>query len=249
LRPTRLIGVRRARRGAWHMACNTALAAGPIHQGRPVMIAVRSLHHLLPALLVATLGAACATDESEDDLALTGNGAPSGPHFGLNIIGVAKDKSPDLTGGDGHRIFVPLAGRTRINLSEGDFAVLDANGTDGSAAFQLPNPDPDGDGVTSFRVFARALGKPGGSAKVTTCATDPTTGELVCSTDSLLLVRTKGKQTFTDVSKQLLFITADINGDGVVETVPLFDSSLQGFLWDFDNTGLRLAQLRFYQVQ
>ena len=34
-----------------------------------------------------------------------------------------------------------------------------------------------------------------------------------------------------------------------VETVPLFDSSLQGFFWDFDNTGLKLAQLRFYEVQ
>jgi hypothetical protein len=214
------------------------------------MHTIRTIARLLvPSLVAMWLGGACVTDEVDDGVLQSGNGAPSGTHFNLNIIGVPKGKSADFSGGDGRRIFVPLAGRTRINLSEGDFAVLDANGTDGTAAFQLPAPDPDGDGVTSYRVFARALGKPGGQARVTTCATDVATGELVCSTDSLLAVRTKGKQTFTDVTKQLLFITADIDGDGVVETVPLFDDSLQGFFWDFDNQGLKLLQLRFYEVQ
>jgi hypothetical protein len=202
-------------------------------------------------LVSLALASGCmAGSDDEEGSFQSGNGAPSGPHFNLNIIGVPKGKSADLSNNDGRRIFMPLTGRSRINLVEGaDFAVLDANGTDGSAAFQLPNPDPDGDGVTSYRVFARALGKPGGSARVTTCATDVATGELVCSNDSLIAVRTKGKQSFTDVSKQLLFITADIDGDGVVETVPLFDDSLQGFFWDFDNTGLKLLQLRFYEVQ
>jgi hypothetical protein len=215
------------------------------------MHTIRSIARVLSTTLVALwLGTGCLQGADEDDGVLqAGNGAPSGAHFNLNLIGVPKGKSADLTGGDGRRIFVPLAGRTRINLSEGDFAVLDANGTDGTAAFQLPAPDPDGDGVTSYRVFARALGKPGGQARVTTCATDVATGELVCSTDSLLALRTKGKQTFADVSKQLLFITADIDGDGTVETVPLFDDSLQGFFWDFDNQGLKLLQLRFYEVQ
>jgi len=216
------------------------------------MTARRIVSQLLLPSLLALLVSGCASEAEDgqpDELGFGGgNGAPSGSHFGLNIIGVPKGKSTNLTGGDGRRIFVPLEGRARINLSQGDFAVLDANGTDGVAAFQLPNPDPDGDGVTSYQVFARALGTPGGSARVTTCATDATTGELVCSTDSLLLVRTKGKQSFSDVSRDLLFITADIDGDGDEETVPLFDSSLQGFFWDFDNTGLKLAQLRFYEV-
>jgi hypothetical protein len=213
------------------------------------MHTIRSIARLLvPSLVAMWLGGACLADAEDDGVLQAGNGAPSGPHFNLNIIGVPKGKSADLTSSDGRRIFVPLAGRTRINLSQGDFAVLDANGTDGTAAFQLPAPDADGDGVTSYRVFARALGKPGGQARVTTCATDVATGELVCSTDSLLAVRTKGKQSFTDVSKQLLFVTADIDGDGVVETVPLFDDSLQGFFWDFDNQGLKLLQLRFYEV-
>src|ERR1051326_8757367 len=94
--------------------------------------------------------------------AVTGNGSPSGAHYNLNIIGVPKGKTADMTGDNGHRIFVSLTGKTNILLSQGDFQVLDANGTDGSASFQLPNPDPDNDGVTVYSVFARALGKPGG---------------------------------------------------------------------------------------
>ncbi len=180
--------------------------------------------------------------------ALTGNGSPSGAHYNLNLIGVPKDKSADMTGDNGHRIFVKLGGKTQILLSEGDFIVLDANGTDGSASFQLPNPDPDNDGVTTYSVFARALGKPGGSSTITTCATDPTTGEVYCSIFSTVLVRNKGKSTFSDVSKQLLYVYADLNGDGTAERYPLFDAALQGYFWDYDNNGLKLVQLRFYEV-
>ena len=42
-------------------------------------------------------------------LAQTGNGAPSGPHYNLNIIGVEKnEESDDLTGSNRHTIFVAL---------------------------------------------------------------------------------------------------------------------------------------------
>lgn len=178
---------------------------------------------------------------------LNGNGAPSGPHFNLNIIGTGT-KSADIT--TGGRIFVPLKGSTKILLAEGDdFAVLDANGTDGSAQFQLPAADPDGDGVTNYEVFARALGKPGGASTLTTCATDPATGEELCSADSLSLVRTSGRQRFQNVSKELLFVAVDLDGDGVNEQVSLFDEALQDFFWQVDNNGLRLAQLRFYPTR
>lgn len=214
--------------------------------------------HLVGSIALAALfapGCAAITsgDGPEDDLgalaAAAGNGAPSGSHYNLNIIGVAKAKTSDLTGGDGHRIFVPLSGSTKINLSEGtDFAVTDANATDGSGAFQLPNPDPDNDGVTSYSVYARALGTPGGSSITTTCATDPATGEVVCSSLSTVLVRDRGGSKFTNVSKQLLFVVADLDGDGVLDRVPLFDDRLQDFFWQYDNNGLRLAQLRFYMT-
>ena len=74
----------------------------------------------------------------------------------MNIIGVPKNKTVSMDGNNGHRIFVPLSGKTKILLKEGDtFQVLDANGTDGEAIFQLPDPDPDGDGVTEYSVYVR----------------------------------------------------------------------------------------------
>jgi hypothetical protein len=177
----------------------------------------------------------------------TGNGAPSGAHYNLNIIGVPRTKTADMTGDNGHRIFVPLWGNPKIMLTEGpDFAVLDANGTDGEASFQLPNPDPTGSGTTVYSVFARALGTPGGKSLTTTCAIDPFDGAQVCSVITLTLDRKTGKSTFENVSKYLLYIYADVNGDGVLDRVPLFDSSLTGYFWDYDNQGLKLAQLRFY---
>ena len=177
-----------------------------------------------------------------------GSGAPSGAHYNLNIIGVQKDKSADMTGDNGHRIFVPLSGTTKIMLSEGEFAVLDANGTDGSAAFQLPSPDPDNNGETEYSVYVRALGKPGGMATMVPTATDPLTGEVFASTLSTVVIREKGKSSFTNVSKTLLYIYADVDGDGIIDRVPLFDSRLQDFYWNYDNQGLKLAQLRFYEV-
>lgn len=202
-------------------------------------------------VLVSLAAVACGASPEEDPTAsqeLSGNGAPSGAHYNLNIIGVDNGKKADMTGNNGGRIFVPLTGSAKINLSEGDFQVLDANGTDGTAAFQLPNPDPDNDGTTTYSVYARALGKPGGSSKTTTCATDPTTGELWCSIYSSVLVRTGGKSKFTNVSRELLYVYADTNGDGTAERYPLFDSALADYYWQYDNTGLKLAQLRFYEV-
>ncbi len=179
----------------------------------------------------------------------TGTGAPNGAHYNLNIIGVSNPKSAVMDGNNGGRIFVPLYGKTSIGLREGStYQVIDANGTDANgASFQLPNPDPNHDGVTEYSVWARALGKPGGSSKTTTCATD-VDGTLWCSVYTSVLVRSKGQSQFTDVSKELLYIYADINGDGKIERVPLFDSALQNYFWSYDNNGLKLAQLRFYDV-
>ena len=63
---------------------------------------------------------------------------------------------------------------------------------------------------------------------------------------TLTLQRSKGKSTFDNVTKDLLYIYADINGDGVLDRVSLFDPALTGYFWDYDNQGLKLAQLRFY---
>jgi hypothetical protein len=62
-----------------------------------------------------------------------------------------------------------------------------------------------------------------------------------------LAMRTKGKggNKFENVSKELLYIYADLSGDGMVERYPLFDDALQDYFWEYDNKGLKLAQFRF----
>jgi hypothetical protein len=186
----------------------------------------------------------------------TGNGAPSGAHFTLNIIGVPKNKTADMTGNSGRRIFVKLWGAdTKIMLTEGDFQVLDANGTDGTASFQLPNPDPDGDGVTAYSVYVRALGKPDGHANMQTCYTDAS--GTWCAVDfdggvnQITITRSTGRPKFTNESKDLLYVDYCRAWDGDVCTdldqIPLFGEAVEYF-WDYDNYGLKLAQLRFYEV-
>lgn len=202
---------------------------------------------LLVALVVVVLAfRQPSTDFRSKAAQLTGNQAPSGPHYNLNIIGVSKGKSADMT--SGNRIFVSMTGQCKINLSEGGFSVLDANCTDGQAGFQLPNPDPDNDGVTEYSVYARALGTPGGKSTTTTCATDPTTSEVVCSTYQMVLVRGTGKSSFSNVSRDLLYVYVDLNGDGVPERYNLFSDALKDYFWNYDNNGLKLAQLRFYDI-
>jgi hypothetical protein len=214
---------------------------------------------------IAALGlAACSPDVTSpavssgariaSSVTTTGNGAPSGPHYTLNIIGVAKNLSmPAISAGD--VIFVGLGTKTttvttKINLSQsfdGTFAVLDKNGTDGVAAFQLPAPG-------TYTIWARALGTPGGSAKITTCAIDPNTGLTICSTAHTVFVRGTGKSSFTNVTTNLTTINLDpvLNAAVVTAcggtTVSLFDSCLEGYFWQYDNNGLKVLQIRFYPV-
>jgi hypothetical protein len=85
--------------------------------------------------------------------AQNGNPCPGDKEYQLNIIGTS-DKNPDMTNNNGHRIFVPLSGKTKIYMT-GDtdtldgttngtlncgnkFDVLDANGTDGTAILLVP---------------------------------------------------------------------------------------------------------------
>jgi hypothetical protein len=146
-------------------------------------------------------------------------------------------------------IHVPLQGNCRIDLAEGStYKVLDNSCNDGDAAqFQLPDPDPDNDGVTAYSVYARALGKPGGNSRMTSCVLDD--GVQYCSTESVVLVRDKGKSTFSNVSKELLTICVNNDDDPQCdERVGLFDDDGDDYWWDYTNDGLRLAQLRFYEV-
>jgi hypothetical protein len=238
-------------------------------------IASVSAFACLTALCVIVLSATAGAGTTA-----TGNGAPSGSHYTLNIIGVPQGKTADMTGNNGSRIFVLLNGGEDATSLNGkaysdlnkvntiglvpapvgeSFQVLDANATDSTGAlFQLPL-----DVSSSWTVWARALGTPGGSAIQTTCAAssfiDTVTGEIFCSGDSALYYRTKGKSTFSDVTSQLLFLNVTIDSTvnpqlaaclGVVGTqtvnVSLFNSCFQNYFWNYNNNGLKLLQLRFY---
>lgn len=186
----------------------------------------------------------------------TGNGAPSGTHYNLNIHGKPASFVYDGEGIGGNSIFIPLKGNTKINLQQGDtFMVLDADATDGRGSFQMPNPDPNNTGVTTYTVWVRPLAKPGGTLTTMPCGDvpvyDPITGEQIgteymCSVENVVTVRSKGKSKFTDVSAQLLYLYIDMDGDGVAERYSLFDTLFQGVFWDMTNDGSRLVQFRFY---
>lgn len=277
--------------------------------------------------------------------AIAGNGAPSGAHYNLNIIGVENAKKSNLTDSNRRTIFVPLYSKTTgVNSMDGtaivdskiwltpgaDFKVCDGNGFDlaygcpndgfdtewngtytndagelvelastkNGAVFQLPCNtnllgfwDSDGDGkiedngqdaevqlincnqtvdtttgdivpvdetdivpTASYQVWARALGQPGGSATVTTCAT--VQGELQCSLENTVQTRTKGPSGFTEVTNELTSLLVNyctVYVDGVCDTevltrVALFAGDTEDWFWNYDNQGLRLAQLRFYEL-
>ena len=237
---------------------------------------MRTRFSLAAALTAATCTTALAFAQ--------GNGAPSGTHYNLNIIGVSHNKSPNMNQAAGNVIFVYLgssktgatAVTTKILLEDGPFQVLDKNGTDdGVASFQLPGPNTDG--TYSYEIYARALAKPGGSSTMKTCA-DPlgsgltgTDAGTICDTQYHLSFSHKtGKvhSTFQNVTSALTTITFTLdvtstdptlvalvtclatqlitpNSTGQV-TVSLFNPCLENFLWQYDNNGLKLLQLRFY---
>jgi hypothetical protein len=206
------------------------------------------------ALLLASTvaGAASASNPS------TANLAPSGPHFTLNIHGVANGQG--FNGNNQNDIFVPLNGHCTINLVQAttfDFQVLQPDCVNNPpASFELPAPCAISattglctTTTTLYSVWVRALGTPGGTTDIKTCATDA--GVPVCSIGAFVAVvqrKQPGKTTFANVTSDLLFLTTCNTLTGKTTSTPIFSQNFQNFTWSYDNTGLRLAQLRFYQV-
>jgi hypothetical protein len=172
------------------------------------------------------------------------NGAPSGAHYNLNLIGMDRYAEDPVNNGNGHRIFVSLTGNTKIMLTEGEFAVLDYNGLDGEATFQLPAADADCDGMSDYSAYVRGLG--GGSSTIETCFVDKQTGDLMCSGTEVTVIEGGKRPKFSNVSKSLLTVVWDVDDDGLLERTPLFGDDNYGYAWDYNNDGLRLAQFRFY---
>ena len=134
----------------------------------------------------------------------------------------------------------------------------------------------DADVESNYSVFIRPLGKPGGWATITTCAelVDSSFAGLLpgkflrtlnregmidgteCSIEQVgtdILYRDKGKSSFENVTAALTSVVFDVEYEDVDGNVlkvqirvPLFDSIMDGEYWEYDNNGLRLAQVRFY---
>lgn len=151
-----------------------------------------------------------------------------------------------------------------------DFQVCDGNGFDAAydcdgnqikpsgAVFMLPCDTFNGDVVetcadagvygTSYQIYVRELGTPGGSATMDLCATynDVT----YCNSDydlDVQLSRDTGKPKTQNVTRSLTVLKAD-TGSGVA-SYNLFTDNFYDWVWDYYNHGLRLAQLRFYLDQ
>jgi hypothetical protein len=78
------------------------------------------------------------------------------------------------------------------------------------------------------------------------CATDEF-DVTYCSTGEVF-VRYAKKPMTKNVTRELLYIYADIDGGGV-KRYPLFDEALEDYYWSYDNNGLKLLQLRFYEIE
>ena len=200
---------------------------------------------------------------------VTGNAAPSGPHYNLNIIGVTQGKKVPMMDSERHTIFVPLVtgqSGTDIYLTQGPFTVCDGNGFDVAsdcsgrrvgaqgAVFQLPCnnniaaatgttlvscTDRGSGSVAVYEVWARVVGKPGGSGRMTTCATELDTNTEVCSMNTEVFVRNKRNQ-FYNVTNDLTSLATS------TQTISLFADGYQGYFWNYDNNGNKVLQLRFY---
>ncbi|MDD1706154.1 MAG: hypothetical protein LUQ12_03850 [Methanoregulaceae archaeon] len=185
----------------------------------------------------------------------TGNGAISGKHYNLNLIGMEKNDKLPNDANSGARIFVNLVGRSKIYLKEGtDFGVTDADATDGRGEFMLPPPVNEYEngeyaGPGRYQVFIRALGKPGpATATLSSCVEYMENGELIteCSTGEENIVelqRVKGQPKFDDVTRELTTVVID----GV--RYDIFDEAFATYLWAYDNDGLKHVQLRFYPIE
>lgn len=146
-------------------------------------------------------------------------------------------------------------------LQDPEFKVLSGNAClNGTATFQLPTNPCNVNGLNfpcsvddptfqNYEVYARLVGAPHTGVTATTCATDPITGLIVCSTESWVSVRASGKNNqpkFTNVSSQLLSVCLDTNADGKCDTrYALFAPQLSDFFWNWDTTGKAHAQLFF----
>ncbi len=162
-----------------------------------------------------------------------GNGAPSGKHFNVNIIGVPNEKNENFDGGNGARIFVSRTGTTSFFVHGGNsFAILDHDGTDGKVGTGLEDPGiifPYDAAVTDqtwrVQIWVRLLGPKGSEVNWTSYYYD-TVGDAYVLWSQFTLSKSS---KFTEKTGELL-----ANG-------------YQDMLWELDPvTKFRICQMRIF---
>ncbi len=143
-----------------------------------------------------------------------------------------------------------------LAASPDGFQVMDGNAcrhrNDG-AELALP-----ADVSSTYYVFVRLVGGPNTGIGATTCAEHRVDDDgngvitddeiyILCSTENLVKLRESGKgaMKFVDYTEELLTVYADIDLDGNMERVPLFDASLENYFWQWNTRGKAHAQLVF----
>jgi hypothetical protein len=162
-------------------------------------------------------------------VAETGNGAPSGAHYNLNIIGVPNEKNDNFDGGNGARIFVSRTGQTQFYVHGGNsYAVLDHDGTDGKVGTSITDPGivfPYSEGVWQVDIWVRLVGPKDSQVRWTSYYTDDAGVTWV------------QWATFTlDKSSKFSLRTSELLRDGY-----------QDMLWQLDPlNNFRICQMRIY---
>src|SRR5215471_7803753 len=227
-------------------------------------------------LLVSAAVVASAAILSIPGSAQTGNGAPGGVHYNLNVSGVTNGKAAPMTGSDRHTIFVPLYTNgkdgpdvdpvpgTDIWLTQGPFAVCDGNAFDAAydcngtqiakqgAVFQLPcNTNiSTAAGTTLVACTTGATASYDVWARVVGTPGGSST-LTTCATDPTgNLVCSTNKQMFVRMKPNKFTNVTDaltsLVDANTLQTVALFQGGFINFFWDYDNNGNKLVQLRFY---
>jgi hypothetical protein len=162
----------------------------------------------------------------------TGNGAPSGQHFNLNIIGAPKQKNENFDGGQGNRIFVSRTGQTQFYVHGGtSYQILDHDGTDGKVGTGLADPgiifpyDEAADQTWRVQIWIRLLGPKGSEVTWTSYFYDTVGGTYVLWSSFTLQKDTKFS----------------------LKTGDLLANGYQDMLWELDPVNnFRICQMRIY---
>ena len=162
----------------------------------------------------------------------TGNGAPSGQHINLNIIGVPNAKNENFDGGNGARIFVSRTGQTQFYVHGGtSYQVLDHDGTDGKVGTGLTAPgiifpyDAAAEQTWRVQIYVRLLGPKGSEVTWTSYFYDEVGAAYVLWSSFTLTKDTKFQ----------------------MKTGDLLANGYQDMMWELDPvTNFRLCQMRIY---